>query len=248
VLEALARLASARPRRVLAAALVIAVLAAVFGSSVARHLEPYDATDPATESARADALLDRARVNAGVDVVALVSTPEGAGSRAGRERLRLVAERLRADQAVGRVVGFEQAGRALIARHGRSSYLAASLTPGADSDAAADRLTKRFGGERAVKLGGVAVANLQANEQVARDLRRAELLAFPLLFLLAFVVFRSAVAALLPLLVGGMAIVLTLLGLRIAAALGSISVFSLNAVTGLGLGLAIDYSLFTVAR
>ena len=56
------------------------------------------------------------------------------------------------------------------------------------------------------------------------------------------------VAALLPLLVGGLAIVGTLLMLRVASELGSISIFALNLVTGLGLGLAIDYSLFIVSR
>ena len=55
-------------------------------------------------------------------------------------------------------------------------------------------------------------------------------------------------AALLPLMVGGMSIVLTFLGLRIASEVGDISVFALNLVTGLGLGLAIDYSLFIVSR
>ena len=55
-------------------------------------------------------------------------------------------------------------------------------------------------------------------------------------------------AALLPLLVGGMSIVLTFLGLRLASEVGDVSVFALNLVTGLGLGLAIDYSLFIVSR
>ena len=47
---------------------------------------------------------------------------------------------------------------------------------------------------------------------------------------------------------GGLSIVLTFLGLRLASEVGSVSVFALNLVTGLGLGLAIDYSLFIVSR
>src|SRR5581483_4129096 len=80
------------------------------------------------------------------------------------------------------------------------------------------------------------------------DLRRAELLAFPLLFLLSLLFFRSLVASLLPLLVGGLAIAGTFVILRIASEIGSISIFALNLTTGLGLGLAIDYSLFIVSR
>ena len=86
------------------------------------------------------------------------------------------------------------------------------------------------------------------NKQVEKDLRTAEMLAFPLLFLLSLLFFRSGVAALLPLMVGGLAIVGTFLLLRIASEFGSISIFALNLTTGLGLGLAIDYSLFVVSR
>ena len=76
----------------------------------------------------------------------------------------------------------------------------------------------------------------------------AEMLAFPLLFLLSLLFFRSLVAALLPLMIGGLAIVGTFLILRLASEFGSISIFALNLTTALGLGLAIDYSLFIVSR
>src|SRR5204863_5170809 len=91
-------------------------------------------------------------------------------------------------------------------------------------------------------------ANVAVNSIVQKDLARAEMLAFPILFLLSFWFFRSLVASLLPLLVGGLSIVFTFLGLRIASEELSLSVFALNLVTGLGLGLAIDYSLFIVSR
>ena len=74
------------------------------------------------------------------------------------------------------------------------------------------------------------------------------MLAFPLLFLLSLLFFRSLVASLLPLMIGGLAIVGTFLILRVASEFGSISIFALNLTTALGLGLAIDYSLFIVSR
>jgi uncharacterized membrane protein YdfJ with MMPL/SSD domain len=245
---ALTRLATRRPKRVVGTAVIVAVAAAVAGASVADRLDPYAADDPSTESVRADALLERAGVGAGVDVVALVDTPGGAGSPAGRERVRGVARELSADPDIARVVTFEQRGRGLIARDGRSSYVAANLQAGVDENDVGERLIERLGDQPGLTLGGFAVASPQVNEQVSEDLARAELLAFPLLFLLSFLFFRSVVAALLPLLVGGMAIVLTFVGLRIGSELGSISVFALNVTTGLGLGLAIDYSLFMVSR
>src|SRR5207244_919778 len=85
-------------------------------------------------------------------------------------------------------------------------------------------------------LGGLGIANVQVNHIVESDLQRAELLAFPLLFLLSLLFFRSLVAALLPLLVGGLAIVATFLVLRLASELGSVSVFALNLTTSMGIG------------
>ena len=193
--RALSRLATARPRRVLAVAALVAAAAAVLGSSVTDHLRPYDATDAKTESARADALFERSGVSAGVDAVALVETPQGATSGADRARVREVAGELRADPDVGRVTTFERGGASLVARDGRSTYVAASFRPGVDDVDAGERLIDHLGDEPGVKLGGIGIANPQVNDEVSKDLRRAEMLAFPLLFLLAFVFFRSAVAA-----------------------------------------------------
>ncbi len=108
----------------------------------------------------------------------------------------------------------------------------------------ADELNEESG----VLVGGAAVAQEQVNKQVEEDLKKAEMLAFPLLFLLSLLFFRSLVASVLPLMIGGLAIVGTFLILRIASEVGSISIFALNLTTALGLGLAIDYSLFIVSR
>ena len=108
----------------------------------------------------------------------------------------------------------------------------------------ADELTAEPG----VLVGGAAVAQEQVNKQVEEDLKKAEMLAFPLLFLLSLLFFRSLVASVLPLMIGGLAIVGTFLILRVASEFGSISIFALNLTTALGLGLSIDYSLFIVSR
>jgi RND superfamily putative drug exporter len=248
MLSLLAHLATRRPKRVLAFAVLLAVAGAVAGSSLADRLEPYAADDPKTESVRADTLLQEAGVNAGVDVVALVDTPTGVTSHLGRDRVDRVARLLRADPEVGSVTTFEQAGPHLIADDGRSTYIAASFKAGTDDIAAAKRLIDRMGDSPQLVLGGSAIARAQVNDQTAHDLKRAEMIVFPLLFALSLVFFRSVVAALLPLLVGALSIMLTMLGLRVGSELGSISVFALNVVTGLGLGLAVDYSLFIVSR
>ena len=138
----------------------------------------------------------------------------------------------------------------MVARDGRSTYVVAYFKPRSDSRIQDDakRIESQFAGQRDVELGGDAIANAQVNTQVGNDLARAELLAFPFIFLLSLLFFRSLVASLLPPLLGGLAILVTFFALRIVSSFTDLSVFALNLVTGLGLGLAIDYSLFMVSR
>src|SRR5207237_1118241 len=99
-----------------------------------------------------------------------------------------------------------------------------------------------------VRVGGFAEVFRQVTSQVQDDLKKAELIAVPLSMILLLFVFRGAVAAALPLAVGGLAVVGTMFVLRIVAATTEVSVFSLNLTTGMGLGLGIDYSLLLVNR
>ncbi len=233
MIERLAALANRHARRTLALAAVFFVVAGALGAGVADRLDPSGADDPDTESVIADNRLhDAGYRDIGVVVVAERRADVGA-----------LAAELQSDPDVARVT------RGGVSRDGRLTYLAASLKP-TDDDArqdAAERIADQLAGP-GVKVGGPAVAQREVNQQVEHDLRTAELYAFPLLFVLSLLFFRSLVAALLPLLVGGLAIVGTFLMLRVASELTSVSIFALNLVTGLGLGLAIDYSLFIVSR
>ena len=98
-----------------------------------------------------------------------------------------------------------------------------------------------------VTVGGGAVAGMQIGETVAADLGRAEMIAFPLLVLLSILFFRGR-ATLMPLAVGVTTVLGTFLALSIVNGFYGLSVFALNLVIGLGLGLAIDYTLFLVTR
>ncbi|MEA2364287.1 MAG: putative drug exporter of the superfamily [Thermoleophilaceae bacterium] len=249
MIDRLARLADRRARRVLVFAAVFFVLAGALGAGVADRLDPYGAEDPDTESVIADQRLE----HAGFRDTGLVVLVEGVDphASAGRARVDALSQRLERDPDVASVAGFDNTGSPdFVSRDGRSTYLAVALKPTGDDalQDSADRIAGELAGEPGVTVGGPAVAFKQVNQQVERDLRTAELYAFPLLFMLSLLFFRSAVAALLPLLVGGLAIVGTFLVLRVASELTSVSIFALNLVTGLGLGLAIDYSLFIVSR
>src|SRR5262249_15068257 len=168
-----------------------------------------------------------------------------------RQRVTALEQQVEARPDVKSVSGYyDTHSRAFVSEDGDSTYFVVTLVPTGDKQMqdAAGEIDEELSGQRGVVVGGPAVAQEQVNHQVEEDLKKAELLAFPLLFLLTLLFFRSLVASLLPLLIGGLAIVGTFLILRVASEFGSISVFALNLTTALGLGLAIDYSLFIVSR
>ncbi len=99
-----------------------------------------------------------------------------------------------------------------------------------------------------VKFGGLTPMTEQVNAQTGRDIALAESLSIPLLLLLLVIIFRSAVAAALPLVIGIATAVGSFAVLRSLTAFVDVSTFSINVITMLGLGLAIDYALFCVSR
>jgi uncharacterized membrane protein YdfJ with MMPL/SSD domain len=247
--DALARLADRRPRRIGLLAIGFFLVAGALGGSVADRLDPYGADDPATEAVQAREQLQ----DAGLRVPGVLVVVNDAPVAAAATRTRVVGleRELRARGKVKSVVGWYDTRSAdFVSRDGTATYIAVALRPTDDKDwqAAAADIADALAGRPGIVVGGAAISQEQVNKQVEKDLRRAEMLAFPLLFLLSFLFFRSLVAALLPVMIGVLAIVGTFLTLRIASEFGSISIFALNLTTGLGLGLSIDYSLFIVSR
>lgn len=99
-----------------------------------------------------------------------------------------------------------------------------------------------------LQLGGVIPVNAAVTETIASDLQRAEAIAFPITAFLLLLFFGSGASASLPLALGALSIAMALAALRILTHVTPVSVFAVNLVTLLGLGLAIDYSLFMVNR
>ena len=251
MLDRIAALAGRRGRWIAIGALVAALVAGALGGSVAERMGPFDADDPDSESFRVAERIEAATgLDADPGVIAIVTPGGPVRSAAGRARVEEVARELRGVPGIAAVASpFGRGGsERMIARDGRSAFVLGRPAAGADDDTVSEHLERALGSEPGVRLGGGLLAREDANATVEEDLRTAELLAFPLLFLLSFWFFRSLVASLLPLLVGGLSIVLTFLALRVVTEGVDLSIFALNLVTGLGLGLAIDYSLFMVSR
>ncbi len=250
-MEALARWLHRHARPVLAVTVLGAIVAGGLGYSVAGRLSPYGVDDPSTQSVQVRerfARLTGRQIDPGV--VAVVQAAR-VRSPAGRRRVAQVAHQLSAGPGIASVVtAFSARDAAMVAPTGRLTYVLGYFKPYSDKRIADDAQTieHRFRSWRGVVLGGAAVANAEVNAQVSHDLARAELFVFPLVFLLSFLFFRSLVAAVLPPLIGGLAIIGTFMMLRFLSGAIDLSVFALNLVTGAGLGLAIDYCLLIVSR
>jgi RND superfamily putative drug exporter len=244
VFRRLAELSYARPRRVAAVAGVVFVVASVIGGPAPGSFSASDAfDDPSSQATHARQKIERATGEAGsAGVIALVRAPRSSSA------VKQVARTLRADAGIARVAGPPPSGPSgLVARDGKSVLVAAKLRAGANDTDVVKRLQQAFARDREVTLGGTAVAGQQVGAQATSDLALAELIAFPLLALLSLVVFRG-VAALLPVTIGGFSVLGAFAVLRAINSVLALSPFALNLVIGLGLGLAVDYSLFCVSR
>ncbi len=247
--DAMARFADGNARRIGIFAIVFFLFAGAVGGSVADRLDPYGADDPETETVEARERLQ----DAGLRPPAVIAVVEDApvADPATRARVLELERSVERRGDVKSVSGYyDTRSPAFVSNDRDSTYFAVALVPTEDKewqDAGAS-IAEQLAAEPGVLVGGAAVAQEQVNKQVEEDLKTAEIIAFPLLFLLSLLFFRSLVAALLPLMIGGLAIVGTFLILRLASEFGSISIFALNLTTALGLGLAIDYSLFIVSR
>ncbi|MGV3758122.1 MAG: MMPL family transporter [Actinomycetota bacterium] len=253
MLAALARVAIARRRLVLVLATVTFVVAGGLGGGVAQELSSGGFEDPSSESARADDVLLET-FGAGVpNVVLLVEARDGTVDDLAVAGTALTEE-LAAEADVADAVSYWTLGGAppLRSEDGTQALVLARIE--GDEDHVAERIediSPAFTRDEAaftVAVGGFAEVFRQVGHSIEEDLLRAELIAIPITLLLLLFVFRGVVAALLPLAIGGLSVVSTFLVLRVINSFTDVSVFALNLTTAMGLGLAIDYSLFVVSR
>jgi putative drug exporter of the RND superfamily len=248
------------PKLVLAAVAVFTLFAAIVGRDVEQHLKAAGFTDSASESERAGVVL---REGLGYDpnpaLVVVVRAPSGGAldtsAPAVRRETRRLSREIAGVENVGRVVdplrGAPGSAR-LIARDGESLTIPVYLSTDDVQDAGgvAAEAVKAVLAESSldVGLGGFAAGFDETNDQTREDLTKAELIAFPILALLLLFVFRGVIAAAIPLLLGVISIIGTLLVLRVMSSFADTSLFALNIATGLSLGLAVDYALLLVSR
>src|SRR6266540_4026305 len=244
-----------RRRWILVGALVFFVAAGAFGGKVAKSLSTGGFDDPGSESSRAIQTLHREFGTGNPNVVLLVRARHGTiDSPAVRaEGLRLTRQ-LAGERGVDAVVSYWSLRGAPPLRSTDSTEgLVLARIEGTD-DTVRDRvedISPRYTlatPDVTVGVGGRAEVFRQVGTTVESDLQTAEKLSIPVTMLLLILVFGSVVAAGLPLLIGGFAIVGTFAVLQVLSSLTDVSIFSLNLTTAMSLGLGIDYALFIVSR
>jgi RND superfamily putative drug exporter len=220
---------AARPRRTLLIVALFVIVAGVLGGPVAGALKSSGGfVAPGADSQVAvDRIEAASKLEPGAGIVLLVNAPSPSKLQAVAHRLAQVRGVAKAAPAGPRIV-------------------TGVLRADADDDAVAQRVIDAFPG-RDVTVGGDAVAGMQIGSTVGADLGRAELIAFPFLLVLSLLFFRGR-ATLMPVIVGTTTVLGTFLLLTGVNQVYGLSVFALNLVIGMGLGLGIDYTLFLVTR
>ena len=256
MLERLARFVVRRRRAVLALTGLALLAAGVFGVGVFGAVKTGGFEDPAAESSRAARIIEERFGQGDPDMVLLVTAQGGAtvdDPAIAAAGAALTAE-LAAEADVVQSVSYWTLGRPPPLRSGGSDRALVLARIAGDDDHVdervgelATRYTRRDGPVTVAVTGYSAVFN-QVSTTVESDLTKAESLAFPLTGIALVLVFGSVVAAGMPLAVGVLSIITTFAMLHLIALLTDVSIFSINLTTGLGLGLAIDYSLFLVNR
>jgi uncharacterized membrane protein YdfJ with MMPL/SSD domain len=247
--EGLGRTMYRRRRWVVAVVAVLAVFAGAWGTGVFGRLTGAGYDTPDSQSSRAAELAAQKLGTTSADLLVLyrsdrLTVDDPAFRDAATGRLQAAPT----DVVDGVISYWGTNAPSLVSRDRHATYAVISLAPG-DRSAQLDRLEPAL---RATGLttqfGGNAIVNEDINSTVSADIGRAEGISLPILLVLLVVIFGSVAAASLPLAIGGVAILGAFTALRGFTYLTDVSVFSVNIVTIMGLGLAIDYGLFVVSR
>ena len=251
--EAWGRFVYRRRRLVLLVAAVVVAAAAVWGTGVFARLQSGGGfTPPGSQSQQASDLATSAFGRDTADVVVLYRS---AGLTIRDPAYRAAVTTSLAALPRDKILSYQtywSTGSPLFAGRGGHETYAVLRLAGA-TDAAQMKTYQAISGELGVpglttRTGGQIPTELAINDEVKADIGRAEGISMPVLLVLLLVIFGSLAAAGLPLAIGAVGILGSFAALRLLTLVTDVSIYSINITTILGLGLAIDYGLFMVAR
>ncbi|MET0839980.1 MAG: MMPL family transporter [Marmoricola sp.] len=241
-----------RSRTVLAVGVLATILAGVFGLGVFDKLGQGGFDDPDSEASTELAREREAFGNKSVDVVAIyrsndltVSDPEF------KAEVDETLARVPAGSTTSVATYWQTRDPSMVSSDKHATTVLISLAGDGQNEMAdnSERVTPTLeSDDLETQIAGTWAVYKDVNETVSEDLARAETVSLPLVILLSLLIFGSAVAALMPAVVGAIAVLGALAVVRLITGFTEVSVFSINVITLLGTGLAIDYALFMVSR
>ena len=232
--------------------LVVVAASLPFTARVIEPLKIGGFSDPTTESARSAQLLaDKLNYSASSIILMFESdTLNAKDPRFIQEAQFAVSELKQKFSLPIDLIDFVSNPRQ-ISNDGKTAYILVQVS--SDGEAAAKALPEFMNVLKQpptlkMQIGGGPAYYADVEKVSQSDLYRAEVVAIPIAILALLFVFGSVVAAALPVLVGGMGVVVILASLFGLANLTELSIFTLNLATLLGLGLGLDYALFLTSR
>lgn len=235
--------------------LALVGLSAIGGLQVFPSLQSSGYNDPHSESSRAFTILKEDFGDHPAELAIILDFHQSADDPASESTTNDIVDRIEALGGVEKVDSYYSMGRldSLKSKDGEAAYLFVTYTDTTPASRSAE--TKLIESELGSQVDGVdvyytgvAAMAVALNESIAQDLSVAESIAIPLSLILLIFVFGSVVASGLPLIVGGLGILGSFFFIWLATLSTDVSVFALNLLTGMGLGLGIDYSLLIVNR
>jgi len=252
MIRAWGHLVARRAWTVLIAGLVLVAATAVFGLGVFDSLSDGGYDDPASESARSLAKEHETFTSHDADIVAIYSSPSmKVSDPAFRQSVANVIRGLPKGSVQRVTTWYETPSPTLVSRDHHATRVIFALSGTSPGEKAA--LFARVGTHLeaaglTTSVGGQWAVFRDVNQHVSADIARAETISLPIVVLLCLVFFGSVTAALMPAFVGGVAIFGALALVRVITMVTDVSVFAINIITLIGMGLAIDYALFVVSR
>lgn len=240
---------------VLIASLIITVISGLLGVQSLSKLSSGGFSDPKSDSAKALEYTQDVFKTRNPAVVLIVDAPTTVDDPTVTQNALAIEKQVAAEAGVDQTLSYWSSGGApqLKSADGKAAFIFVYFK-GKSFDKASElggRIQKNFDkefGDLRVYASGIATFSHEINNRIRKDLARSEYIAIPLTMILLLLVFGALTASLSPLLVGVAAIAGAFFILWLITLTTDISIFALNLITGLGLGLGIDYSLLIVNR
>jgi RND superfamily putative drug exporter len=253
--EKLGSLIVKRKRLIFSLFIVAIFSAGAIGTSVFGKLDSGGYNDPKSDSAKAfEYLTDVFKVKDPA-VVLVVETPNGVNDPAVVVTAAKLEQSIKGEAGVGSTLSYWSTGGAPTLKSSDENsaflFIYSEDIEWDNVQSLGKRIQEKYDGKfenLTVYASGTGVFAHAINTKIANDLKISEAISIPLTFILLVFVFGGLVASAMPLLVGVSAILGSLLVIYLLTLFTGVSVFALNLVTGLGLGLGIDYSLLVVNR